>query len=108
MKVALLVGFAVSLFLSSTQGFGIHSPSHHGCCLTTTTTTTTRRKLSAVADEGNASGSDKPQEDLFIMEGWEAIQKDLNQVPIFAVATPEGNPLAYQVNINNDEFVVPF
>jgi hypothetical protein len=53
-----------------------------------------------------AGASDK--KDLFQMEGWPPIQEDLNRVPIFCVATREGNPLAYQVTINDDEYTVPF
>ena len=65
-------------------------------------TTTVGTTVSAAA-----GASENPQE-LFAMEGWEAIQKDLDRVPIFTVATPEGNPLAYQVNIKSDQYIVPF
>lgn len=109
MKVASVVGITVSLFLSSTESFSIQS--HHGILTTTTTISNSRGLSAAAADEDDTSSStgDKPPQDIFVMEGWEAIQKDLNRVPIFAVATPEGNPLAYQVSINEgDEYVVPF
>jgi hypothetical protein len=60
-----------------------------------------------------AGASDNPKELLFQMEGWAAIQSDLDRVPIFTVATPQGNPLAYQVEINNNTdditpYTVPF
>ena len=110
LAVLVVVGFTtISRFLPCTQGFAIHHSSpHHGSSFLTTTT---RPRLSATVSEDGASGSDKntpPSAELFDMEGWRAIQKDLDKVPIFAVATPEGNPLAYQVRINDNEYVVPF
>jgi hypothetical protein len=36
-------------------------------------------------------------DDLFASEAWEPIQKDLDRVPVFTVATEEGNPLAYKI-----------
>lgn len=53
-----------------------------------------------------AGASDNKQ--LFEMDGWSLIKKDLDRVPIFCVATQEGNPLAYQVNINDSQLTVPF
>lgn len=83
-----------------------------------TTTTTSQRspppfpsllRLSAAAPAGEDNSNAPQQQDLFEMEGWEAIQSDLDRVPIFTVATPEGNPLAYQVTINTDQpYTVPF
>lgn len=53
------------------------------------------------------SAENDVSEGLFESEGWKAIKKDLNRVPIFSVATPEGNPLAYTVEIKGDKFDVP-
>ena len=46
--------------------------------------------------------------DLFESEGWKPIEKDLDQVPVFTVATAEGNPLAYQVSAKGKSYTVPF
>jgi hypothetical protein len=59
---------------------------------------------SSLSAAAGASG----KKDLFEMDGWPPIKDDLNRVPIFCVATKEGNPLAYQVNINGAEYTVPF
>jgi len=67
--------------------------------------TRTSNTVPVLAAKGGTN--DKPK-DLFVMDGWGAIQKDLDRVPIFTVATPEGNPLAYQVSINDAEYTVPF
>jgi len=50
-------------------------------------------RTSLNSDQNGAGGG------LFESEGWEIIKKDLDRVPIFAVATKEGNPLAYKVEI---------
>jgi hypothetical protein len=101
-------GLAVigSLGLSTTDGFSIQSG--HG--ILSSFTASSRRGQPFFAADGRSNNDDasKPAQDLFDMQGWEAIQKDLDRVPIFAVATPEGNPLAYQVEINDQEYVVPF
>ena len=46
-------------------------------------------------------------DDLFASEGWGPIQQDLDQVPVFTVATQEGNPLAYTVQMGDNKFNVP-
>jgi len=56
----------------------------------------------------SSTGGANVKKGLFEMEGWPPIRDDLNRVPIFCVATKEGNPLAYQVNINDAEYTVPF
>lgn len=53
-------------------------------------------------EDGNQSA-----DDLFASEGWEPIEKDLNQVPIFTVATEEGNPLAYQIDVKGKSYKMP-
>ena len=55
-------------------------------------------------DKKSSSSSDS----LFESEGWKPIEKDLNQVPIFTVATAEGNPLAYQLDVKGKSYTVPF
>ncbi|KAG7342837.1 hypothetical protein IV203_020781 [Nitzschia inconspicua] len=48
-------------------------------------------------------------EALFEMEGWKNIADDLHQFPLFAVATPEGIPVAYQVTLNEEQtYNIPF
>ena len=46
--------------------------------------------------------------DLFTSDGWKPIEEDLDQVPIFTVATKEGNPLAYEVKVKEQSYTVPF
>ena len=54
------------------------------------------------AEEGGSAN------DLFASEGWKPIEKDLNQVPVFTVATAEGNPLAYQIDVKGQSYTLPF
>jgi len=46
--------------------------------------------------------------DLFESDGWKPIEKDLNQVPVFTVATAEGNPVAYQIDVKGKSYTLPF
>ena len=39
----------------------------------------------------------KSKNELFDSPGWEAIREELDQVPIFAVANAEGQPLKYSI-----------
>lgn len=56
-------------------------------------------------DSANAAGG---SDDLFEMEGWKNIADDLDRFPLFAVASAEGSPVAYQVTLNKDQsFKVP-
>ena len=63
--------------------------------------------LSSTSSLGAAAGA-SGKKDLFEMEGWPPIKDDLNRIPIFCVATKEGNPLAYKVNIDEAEYTIPF
>lgn len=51
--------------------------------------------------------------ELFDSPGWEAIREELDQVPIFAVANAEGQPLKYSIQLakknddGDDTFEVP-
>lgn len=67
-----------------------------------TNTAPTRRSSVIVAAEEPGSAND-----LFASEGWQPIKKDLDQLPIFTVATKEGNPLAYDVETNGKTVSVP-
>eukprot|EP00571_Detonula_confervacea_P016617 CAMPEP_0172310584 /NCGR_PEP_ID=MMETSP1058-20130122/11881_1 /TAXON_ID=83371 /ORGANISM="Detonula confervacea, Strain CCMP 353" /LENGTH=253 /DNA_ID=CAMNT_0013023433 /DNA_START=106 /DNA_END=867 /DNA_ORIENTATION=+ len=51
--------------------------------------------------------SSKPNE-LFDSPGWEAIRQELDQVPVFAVASAEGQPVKYRIEKKDEEsFEVP-
>ena len=41
--------------------------------------------------------------ELFDSPGWEAIREELDQVPIFAVANAEGQPLKYSIETSKKE-----
>eukprot|EP00977_Amphora_coffeiformis_P016908 scaffold5364_cov164-Amphora_coffeaeformis.AAC.6 len=58
--------------------------------------------LCAQKEEGNSA------DNLFASEGWKPIEKDLNQVPVFTVATAEGNPVAYQIDVKGKSYTLPF
>ena len=49
--------------------------------------------------------SSKPNE-LFDSPGWEDIKKELDQVPIFAVANEEGQPIKYTIKKKDEAFEV--
>lgn len=57
----------------------------------------------------------KSNNELFDSPGWEAIREELDQVPIFAVANAEGQPLKYSIETSkkkdddgdNNKFEVP-
>jgi len=63
-------------------------------------------------DDDNAAAADSNENedegDLFKSEGWEVIQKDLDQVPIFTCANKLGQPLAYTIEIKEESYKVPF
>jgi hypothetical protein len=46
-------------------------------------------------------------DDLFSSDTWQPIKKDLDKVPIFTVATPEGHPLLYKIENSKGTFEVP-
>ena len=48
----------------------------------------------------------KPNE-LFESPGWVDIEKELDQVPIFAVANAEGQPIKYRIEKKDNSFEVP-
>ena len=47
----------------------------------------------------------KSKNELFDSPGWESIREELDQVPIFAVANAEGQPLKYSIQLSkkNDD-----
>mmetsp|Transcript_45649 Transcript_45649/g.49275 ORF Transcript_45649/g.49275 Transcript_45649/m.49275 type:complete len:272 (+) Transcript_45649:105-920(+) len=45
---------------------------------------------------------------IFESEGWKNIAEDLKRFPLFSVATAEGNPVAYQINVGEKTFNIPF
>jgi hypothetical protein len=45
--------------------------------------------------------------DLFTSEDWKPIEADLNRLPIFAVATQDGKPLAYTVETKGNSYTAP-
>ena len=51
--------------------------------------------------------SSKTPNELFDSPGWESIKKELDQVPIFAVANEEGSPIKYEISKKGDSFQVP-
>ena len=51
--------------------------------------------------------SSKTPNELFDSPGWESIKKELDQVPIFAVANEEGSPIKYEISKKSDSFQVP-
>jgi hypothetical protein len=68
------------------------------------TNTTPNRRSSVIVAAAEEPGS---AEDLFASEGWQPIKEDLNQLPVFTVATKEGNPLAYEIETKGKTFSVP-
>ena len=44
-----------------------------------------------------ATEANPEKDDLFSKEEWIPIKRDMDQVPVFTVASKEGNPLAYEV-----------
>ena len=51
--------------------------------------------------------SSKTPNELFGSPGWESIKKELDQVPIFAVANEEGSPIKYEISKKGESFQVP-
>ena len=45
--------------------------------------------------------------ELFDSPGWGAIERELDEVPIFSVANAEGEPLKYRIEKKDDAFEVP-
>jgi hypothetical protein len=62
------------------------------------------RKNTLLRQEADRASTDN----LFAREAWKPIQKDLDQVPVFTVATAEGNPMAYEVHVKGKSYTVPF
>jgi hypothetical protein len=69
-------------------------------------TNTNPNRLSSVIVAAEEPGTGNA-EDFFAAEGWQPIKKDLNELPIFTVATKEGNPLAYEIENNGKTVSVP-
>ncbi len=91
MKASSLLSCVVALLTPSTEAFLSTTPFH-------ATSSTTSLKSS---------------NELFESPGWAAIRDELDQVPIFAVANAEGQPLKYSVQLakktddGKDTFEVP-
>lgn len=51
----------------------------------------------------------KNANDLFASKGWEPIQRDLDQLPVFTCANEQGKPLAYTIETTSSDvaFTVP-
>eukprot|EP00534_Pseudo-nitzschia_fraudulenta_P001472 CAMPEP_0201127596 /NCGR_PEP_ID=MMETSP0850-20130426/30853_1 /ASSEMBLY_ACC=CAM_ASM_000622 /TAXON_ID=183588 /ORGANISM="Pseudo-nitzschia fraudulenta, Strain WWA7" /LENGTH=266 /DNA_ID=CAMNT_0047396497 /DNA_START=99 /DNA_END=899 /DNA_ORIENTATION=+ len=46
---------------------------------------------------------------MFESEGWKDIAGDLSRFPLFSLATPEGNPVAYQITVGKEKtYDIPF
>ena len=58
-------------------------------------------------DDPSSSSSSSTPHALFDSEGWKPIEEDLDHVPVFTVATAEGNPLAYELNVKGKSYTVP-
>ena len=54
----------------------------------------------------NPMKSSKPNE-LFDSPGWEAIKRELDQVPVFSIANVEGQPIKYRLQKSEASFDVP-
>lgn len=54
----------------------------------------------------NPMQSSKPNE-LFDSPGWEAIKRELDQVPVFSIANAEGQPIKYRIEKSDALFDVP-
>jgi len=46
--------------------------------------------------------------ELFDSPGWGAIEQELDQVPVFAVANADGQPIKYRIERKDDSFDIPF
>lgn len=81
---------SVAMLMAPATSFVLHMP-------------TTIRQPSAISSTPDLSA------DLFDSEGWKPIEEDLNKLPIFTVANPEGKPLAYTVETkDNESYTAPF
>lgn len=94
--VALLV-LMMTIMAYDAQAFTCRPPTVHG----------SRRYQSTSSDDSNSSNNDNNNNDLFTSEAWIPILEDLDRVPIFAVANPQGYPLAYKVETSKGTFEVP-
>jgi hypothetical protein len=58
--------------------------------------------------DSSSQGSDEKMR-MFESEGWKSIADDLNRFPLFSLATPQGNPVAYQITVGDEKtFEIPF
>jgi hypothetical protein len=98
MMNSIVLVFLSILAVSSVHGFVVQrsmpQQTQRGFSTAGTSTTTT----SSLNAEPFASSSD-----MFASDAWTPIKKDLDEVPVFTVATQEGNPLAYEVQVLEDE-----
>jgi hypothetical protein len=63
--------------------------------------------LLAATSDDDSKEEMQSSNDLFSSDAWQAIKKDLDQVPIFTPATAEGHPLAYKIKNAKGTFEVP-
>ena len=67
-----------------------------------------RRRPSSATSHSLVQSSKKPNE-LFDSPGWDAIRRELDQVPVFSIANAEGQPIKYRIEKNDADasFEVP-
>ena len=83
-----------SLAVTSVFGFGTHHPIALDRSIS---------KSTSLYAEGSSES-----EKFFSSEGWKPVREDLDRVPIFTVATKEGNPLAYTIQSQDGKkYTVP-
>ena len=59
------------------------------------------------ADSTLQNNNDKIR--MFESEGWKNVAEDLQRFPLFSIATPQGNPVAYQITVGDEKtFEIPF
>jgi hypothetical protein len=113
MMNSIVLVFLAILAVSSVHGFVVQrslpQQTQRGFSTAGTSTATT----SSLNAEPSASSSDAEPSasinDIFTSDSWAPIQKDLDEVPVFTVATQEGNPLAYEVQAEDEtSHTLPF
>ena len=90
------LGALLALMIGSAQSF---LPTHHHQPLA-------RSQLQLPSSTSSLKQSTAPNE-IFDSPGWEAIKQELDQVPIFAVANAEGQPIKYRIEKKGTSFEVP-
>ncbi len=58
--------------------------------------------------DSSSQGNDEKMK-MIESEGWKNIADDLSRFPLFTIATPQGNPVAYQITVGKEKtFDIPF